>query len=88
MLFRKTKELQSLVNESRYNIGILEEKVEELTKRNKLLEHNNTLLIEKNNELTERIHQIDTLVHCNKYNNPDAILNKLKELTTDDEKVC
>lgn len=88
MFFRKTKELQSLVDESRYNISILEEKIEELTKQNKLLEHNNMILIERNNELTERIHQIDTLAHCNKYDNINTIFNKIKELTTDDEKVC
>ena len=88
MFFRKLRELQSLVDERTYQLNKLEEKYTELLKEKKLLDHNNLILIERNNELAERMHKINSLACSNKYNNINTVLNKIKELTTDDEKVC
>ena len=84
-MFRKTKELQSLVNASRKNLKDAERKVEDrniliadLQKKNKELRFEN----EEQRELIDRIKRIAT---SNAYNNEKAILSKIKELISDSE---
>ena len=84
-MFRKTKELQSLVNASRKNLKDAERKVEDrniliadLQKKNKELRFEN----EEQKELIDRIKRIAT---SNAYNNEKAILSKIKELISDSE---
>ena len=88
-MFRKTKELQSLVNASRNNLEIAERKVEnrniliaDLQKKNEELSNENIAVHEENKELIDRIKRIAT---SNAYNNEKAILGKIKELISDAE---
>lgn len=96
-MFRKTKELQSLVNESRNAlrnaesktenrnilIAVLQNKNNELTKENIALHEENKELRFENEEQKDLISRIERLVNSNKYNNEKAVLNKIKELVSD-----
>lgn len=77
-MFRKTKELQSLVNASRKNLKDAERKVED---RNILIAD----LQKKNEEQRELIDRIKRIATSNAYNNEKAILGKIKELISDSE---
>lgn len=85
-MFKRLKELQSLENYTRRRLKELEDLYKELVEKQRILEHNNTVLLLKNNELTERMHQINSLVVSNKCGNIEVISSKIKELTADDGK--
>lgn len=96
-MFRKTKELQSLVNASRKNlkdaesriknksmlIANLQNKNNELTKENIAVHEENKELRFENEEQADLIKRISNLVSLNKYNNEKVFLNKIKELVSD-----
>lgn len=96
-MFRKTKELQSLVNASRKNLKDAERKVEDrniliadLQKKNKELSNENIAVHEENKDLRfeneeqgELIDRIKRIATSNAYNNEKAILGKIKELISD-----
>ena len=98
-MFRKTKELQSLVNASRKNLEKAERKIEDrniliadLQKQNKELTNENLAVHEENKDLRfendeqeELIDRIKRIATSNAYNNEKAILNKIKELISDAE---
>ena len=93
-MFKKIKELQSLVNESRKalreaenkteerNILIadLQTKNEELTKENLAVYEENKELRFENEEQKEFIERITRVATANTYNNEKVILSKIKEL--------
>ena len=93
-MFKRTKELQSLVDASRKNLKDAERKVEnrniliaDLQKQNKELTNENIALYEENKDLRfeneeqkELIARIKRIATSNRYNNEKAILNKIKEL--------
>ena len=96
-MFRKTKELQSLVNASRKNLKDAERKVEnrniliaDLQKKNTELSNENIAVHEENKDLRfeneeqrELIYRIKRIATSNAYNNEKAILGKIKELISD-----
>lgn len=96
-MFRKTKELQSLVNASRKNLKDAERKVEDrniliadLQKKNEELSNENIAVHEENKDLRfeneeqgELIDRIKRIATSNAYNNEKAILSKIKELISD-----
>ena len=96
-MFRKTKELQSLVNASRKNLKDAERKVEDrniliadLQKKNEEISNENIAVYEENKELRfeneeqkELIDRIKRIATSNAYNNEKAILGKIKELISD-----
>ena len=98
-MFRKTKELQSLVNASRKNLKDAERKVEnrniliaDLQKKNKELSNENIAVYGENKDLRfeneeqgELIDRIKRIATSNAYNNEKAILGKIKELISDAE---
>ena len=98
-MFRKTKELQSLVNASRNNLEIAERKIEdrniliadlqskneELTNENLAVHEENKDLRFENDEQEELIDRIKRIATSNAYNNEKAILSKIKELISDAE---
>lgn len=98
-MFRKTKELQSLVNASRKNLKDAERKVEnrniliaDLQKKNKELSNENIAVYGENKDLRfeneeqrELIDRIKRIATSNAYNNEKAILGKIKELISDNE---
>ena len=98
-MFRKTKELQSLVNASRKNLKDAERKVEDrniliadLQKKNEELSNENIAVYEENKDLRfeneeqrELIDRIKRIATSNAYNNEKAILGKIKELISDAE---
>lgn len=98
-MFRKTKELQSLVNASRKNLKDAERKVEnrniliaDLQKKNEELSNENIAVHGENKELRfendeqkELIDRIKRIATANSYNNEKAILCKIKELISDAE---
>ena len=98
-MFRKTKELQSLVNASRKNLKDAERKVEDrniliadLQKKNTELSNENIVVHEENKDLRfeneeqrELIDRIKRIATSNAYNNEKAILRKIKELISDAE---
>ena len=98
-MFRKTKELQSLVNASRKNLKNAERKIEdrniliadlqskneELTNENLAVHEENKDLRFENDEQEELIDRIKRLATSNAYNNEKAILRKIKELISDAE---
>ena len=98
-MFRKTKELQSLVDASRKNLKDAERKVEnrnililDLQKKNEELSNENIAVYEENKDLRfeneeqrELIDRIKRIATSNAYNNEKAILGKIKELISDSE---
>lgn len=96
-MFKKVKELQSLVNASRKNlkeaesriknrnmlIADLQNKNNELTKENIAVHEENKELRFENKEQADLIKRISNLVSLNKYNNEKVFLNKIKELVSD-----
>lgn len=98
-MFRKTKELQSLVNASRKNLKNAERKIEdrniliadlqskneELTNENLAVHEENKDLRFENDEHKELIDRIKRIATANSYNNEKAILCKIKELISDAE---
>lgn len=96
-MFRKTKELQSLVDASRKNLKDAERKVEDrniliadLQKKNEELSNENIAVYEENKDLRfeneeqrELIDRIKRIATSNAYNNEKAILGKIKELISD-----
>lgn len=96
-MFRKTKELQNLVNASRKNLKDAERKVEDrniliadLQKKNEELSNENIAVYEENKDLRfeneeqkELIDRIKRIATSNAYNNEKAILGKIKELISD-----
>ena len=98
-MFRKTKELQSLVDASRKNLKDAEREVEnrniliaDLQKKNEELSNENIAVYEENKDLRfeneeqrELIDRIKRIATSNAYNNEKAILGKIKELISDSE---
>lgn len=98
-MFRKMRELQSLVDASRKNLKDAERKVEDrniliadLQKKNEELSNENIAVYEENKDLRfeneeqrELIDRIKRIATSNAYNNEKAILGKIKELISDSE---
>lgn len=89
-MFRRTKELQSLVEATRKALKEAESKVEnrntlikDMEEQAKALHEENKDLRFENEEQQDLIKRIDKLVNSNQYNNEKAILNKIKELVSD-----
>lgn len=96
-MFRKTKELQGLANESRNSLKEAEKRIEnrniliaDLQKQNKELTNENLVVHEENKDLRfendeqkELIDRITKIATANSYNNEKAILGKIKELISD-----
>lgn len=96
-MFKKVKELQSLVNASRKNLKDAESRIKNknmliadlqnknngLTKENIAVHEENKELRFENEEQADLIKRISNLVSLNKYNNEKVFLNKIKELVSD-----
>lgn len=89
-MFKRTKELQSLLDASRKALKDAESKVEnrnmlikEMEEQAKALYEENKDLRFENEEQLDLIKRIDKLVNSNKYNNEKAIIDKIKELVRD-----
>lgn len=96
-MFKKVKELQSLVDASRKSlkeaesriknksmlIADLQNKNNELTKESIAVHEENKELRFENEEQADLIKRISNLVSLNKYNNEKVFLNKIKELVSD-----
>ena len=89
-MFKRTKELQTLLNASRKALKEAEDKVENRNILIKDMEEQAETLYEENKDLRfeneeqlDLIKRIDESVNSNKYNNEKAVLNKIKELVRD-----
>lgn len=89
-MFKRTKELQTLLNTSRKALKEAEDKMEnrnilikDMEEQAKALYEENKDLRFENEEQLDLIKRIDRLVNSNKYNNEKAILDKIKELVRD-----
>lgn len=54
-----------------------------LKEKNEIIEHNNTVLLEKNRQLEDTVKTIVKLVTKNDCNRPDLILAKIRDLVRD-----
>lgn len=79
-MFKRRKEMQSLINSSRKNLAKAEENAVNLTEDLRISRHNNIVLLERNRKVNSTIKNINELVTSNTYNNDKIILNKIKEL--------
>lgn len=89
-MFKRTKELQTLLNASRKVLKEAEDKIEnrnilikDMEEQAKALYEENKDLRFENEEQLDLIKRIDKRVNSNKYNNEKAILDKIKELVRD-----
>lgn len=89
-MFKRTKELQTLLNTSRKALKEAEDKIEnrnilikDMEEQAKALYEENKDLRFENEEQLDLIKRIDRLLNSNKYNNEKAILDKIKELVSD-----
>ena len=79
-MFRRNKELQSLVDASRKNLKKAEKEVKELTKENKALYEENKDLRFEIDELKDILKEIFNLSRTQQYGSVKNLQNKLKEL--------
>lgn len=82
-MFKKLKEKQSLIDESRKALAKAEEKIQDLSEQLRIAKHNETVLLNRSHKLSNLINTIISIVTSNKYNNEKIILNKIKELVHD-----
>lgn len=82
-MFKRRKELQSLVNSSRKSLAEAEERVCKISEELKIARHNNGILITKNRKQTNIIENITKLVTSNTYNNEKIMLEKIRDLVRD-----
>ena len=89
-MFKRTKELQTLLNASRKALKEAEDKMEnrdilikDMEEQAKALYEENKDLRFENEEQLDLIKRIDESVNSNKYNNEKAILDRIKELVRD-----
>ena len=89
-MFKRTKELKTLLIASRKELKEAKEKVEnrnilikDKEEQAKALYEENKDLRFENEEQLDLIKRIDESVNSNKYNNEKAVLNKIKELVRD-----
>lgn len=89
-MFKRIKELQSLVDSSRKSLEDAETKIEQrnilikdMEDQAEALHEENKDLRFENDEQSYLIERIERLVNSNKYNNEKAVLNKIKELISD-----
>ena len=89
-MFKRTKELQTLLNASRKALKETEDKIgnrnmliKDMEEQAKALYEENKDLRFENEEQLDLIKRIDKPVNSNKYNNEKAILDKIKELVRD-----
>lgn len=86
-MFRKIKELQSLVEARTSTLKDAEQEIKDL-KQIRLQEvKNNIKILEQSNKKDELLKRIKELVNSNKYNNEKAVFNKIKELVNDGQSV-
>lgn len=79
-MFRRNKELQSLVDSSRKSLKRAEKEVKELTKENKALYEENKDLRFEIDELKDILKEIVNLSRTQQYGSVKNLQNKLKEL--------
>ena len=79
-MFKRKKEMQSLINASRKSLADSEQNAVDLTNDLKITRNNNIALLSKNRKLKATINNIYNLTTNNTYNNDKVILNKIKEL--------
>ncbi len=89
-MFGSNRKFLNKVDELEQRSVELARQVKELSDENKELkeirlisEHNNTVLLNKNEEQRKIIQEITKLVEMNTYNNEKVILGKIKELVHD-----
>lgn len=82
-MFKRIKELQSLVNERTNALNNAEQKIKGLNCFITDLQNEKRALRKDNIEQKELILKITNLVKANKYNNEKAALDKIKELVHD-----
>lgn len=82
-MFRKTRELQSLVNERTKALKNAESKIKGLNSLISNQQNEKRTLRKENSVQKDLILKITNLVKANKYNNEKATLNKIKELVHD-----
>lgn len=90
MLFRKIKEMQSLINS---RTTALKKAESQIDNRNRFIykqQEENKALYEENKDLRfefeekeDLIKRIENILNSNKYNNEKSALNKIKELVND-----
>ncbi len=83
-MFKRKKELQSLVNSSRKSLAEAEERVCKISEELKIARYNNGILLNKNRKQNKTINEIYNLASGNTYGNDKAILNKIIELARPD----
>lgn len=79
-MFRREKELQSLVNSSRKSLAEAEETINKLSEEMRIVRHNNVVLLNKNRSLIKALNDIKEATESNTYGRPGVILAKIKEL--------
>lgn len=79
-MFRRKKELQSLVNSSRKSLAEAEEIISKLSEEMRIVRHNNVVLLNKNRSLIKALNDIKEATESNTYGRLGVILAKIKEL--------
>ena len=83
MFFRKSKEKQSLIEESRRALAEAEKIIKQLKDELRIAKHNNEVLLQRNHKQSDFIKEIEKLTTMNTYNNEKIFLNKIRELVHD-----
>lgn len=80
MLFKKLKEQQSLINESRKRLADVEKKTKKLLNALEVSRHNNTVLLERNKKQAKILKEIKTLTEEQQYGSINNFQNKIKSI--------
>lgn len=82
-MFKRKKELQSLVDSSRKSLAEAEERASKISDELRIARHNNVILITKNRKQTKFIEEVSKLATSNTYDNEKVILEKIRDLARD-----
>ena len=76
------KEKQSLLRARTRALANAENKAEELSEKNRILENNNIVLVTRDRAITDILKQIKMYSSCNTLGNDKAFLRKINELAS------
>lgn len=77
---KRYDELEARTVDLARTVRNLSEENKKLKDANEMINHNNLLVLKRNEKLTKKLKEIAELTTCNTYNNEKAVYDKIKEL--------
>lgn len=82
-MFKRKKEMQSLIDTSRKSLAEAEETIQKITEETKIARHNSVVALKRYKKANTTLQEIIKLTEINTYSNSELILCKIRELIAD-----